>query len=413
MTDASLPGSADPSDPADLNGLTEAARRDLPDILDDLRRLVEKETPSSDKRLLDAGLDDLEAWLTDRLGDPAERVRHDGGADGDVLELLYPGDAGNTGHTADTGGEVLLLCHYDTVWPEGTLAEWPVSIEGDRFSGPGCFDMKAGIVQGVWAVRHLRALGLPVPSVRFLLNGDEEVGSPASRPHIERAGQAADVTLVLEPSREGRVKTGRKGMGLFNVTATGIESHAGLDPDAGASAVHALAELVPRMAALAAPERGTTVNVGVFSGGTARNVVAGTASCQVDVRIQDPAETERIDAGLAALAPSDGRVKVEVSGGWNRPPMNPGPSTDRAFAAAREVARGLGEDLGQISVGGASDGNLVAALGRPVLDGLGAAGAGPHSRDEHVSVGRTPHQVALLAGLLTRLAGDGRPPLGD
>ncbi|MDA2810130.1 M20 family metallopeptidase [Nocardiopsis sp. RSe5-2] len=399
MTDASLPG---PPGPTDLAGLAEAARRDLPDILDDLRRLVEKETPSNDKRLLDAGLDDLEAWLTGRLGDPAERVRRDGGANGDVLELLYPGDG---------GGEVLLLCHYDTVWPEGTLAEWPVAIDGDRFSGPGCFDMKAGIVQGVWAVKHLRALGLPVPSVRFLLNGDEEVGSPASRPHIERAGRAADVTLVLEPSREGRVKTGRKGMGLFNVTATGIESHAGLDPEAGASAVHALAELVPQMAALAAPERGTTVNVGVFNGGTARNVVAGSASCQVDVRIQDPAETERVDAGLAALAPSDGRVKVEVSGGWNRPPMNPGPSTDRAFAVAREVARGLGEDLGQISVGGASDGNLVAALGRPVLDGLGAAGAGPHSRDEHVSVGRTPHQVALLAGLLTRLAGDGRPVL--
>ncbi|WP_017537001.1 M20 family metallopeptidase [Nocardiopsis halophila] len=383
MSDASLPG------------LAEAARRDLPLILDDLRRLVEKETPSSDKRLLDAGLEDIEAWAVERLGAPAERVRRDGGVHGDVLEMLYPGDG---------GGEVLLLCHYDTVWPEGTLEEWPVGIDGDRFSGPGCFDMKAGIVQGVWAVKTLRDAGLPLPSIRFLFNGDEEVGSPASSPHIEHAGRAADVTLVLEPSREGMVKTGRKGMGLFDVTATGIESHAGLDPQAGASAVHALAELVPRMAALAAPERGTTVNVGVFSGGTARNVVAGKASCQVDVRIQDPEEPARVDAGLAALAPSDGRVKVEVSGGWNRPPMNPGPATDRAFGLAREVAAGLGEDLGQISVGGASDGNLVAALGRPVLDGLGAAGAGPHSRDEHVSIGRTPHQVALLSGLLTRLS---------
>jgi glutamate carboxypeptidase len=380
---------------ADLPALAEAARRDLPHVLADLRRLVEKETPSNDKELLDKGLDDIEAWLEERLGTPAERVRREGAPHGDVLEVLYPGDG---------DGEVLLLCHYDTVWPRGTIREWPVSIEGDRFSGPGCFDMKAGIVQGVWAIRALRERGVRLPSIRFLLNGDEEVGSPASRPHIESAGLRADVTLVLEPSRAGMVKTGRKGMGLFDVTATGIESHAGLDPEAGASAIHALAELVPRIAALGAPELGTTVNVGVFDGGSARNVVAGRAVCEVDVRVQDPVETARVDAGLAALVPSDPRVKVEVTGGWNRMPMNPGLATDHAFGLAREVARELGEELGQISVGGASDGNLVAALGRPVLDGLGAAGAGPHSRDEHVDIGRTPHQVALLAGLLARLA---------
>ena len=380
---------------ADLPALAEAARRDLPHVLEDLRRLVECETPSDDKELLDAGLDDIEAWLEERLGAPSERVRHAGEANGDVLEVLYPGDG---------DGEVLLLCHYDTVWPRGTIREWPVSIDGDRFSGPGCFDMKAGIVQGVWAIRALREQGVRLPSIRFLLNGDEEVGSPGSRPHVESAGLRADVTLVLEPSRAGLVKTGRKGMGLFDVTATGIESHAGLDPEAGASAVHALAELVPEIAALAAPERGTTVNVGVFEGGTGRNVVAGRAVCQVDVRIQDPEETARVDAGLATLVPSDPRVKVEVTGEWNRMPMNPGPATDHGFALAREVALELGEELGQVSVGGASDGNLVAALGRPVLDGLGAAGAGPHSRDEHVTISRTPHQVALLAGLLARLA---------
>ncbi|WP_017585579.1 M20 family metallopeptidase [Nocardiopsis ganjiahuensis] len=379
----------------DLPALAEAARSNLPDLLADLRRLVETETPSNDKELLDAGLDDIEVWLDQRLGAPSERVRRDGGAYGDVLEVLYPGDG---------DGEVLLLCHYDTVWPRGTILEWPVTVEGERFSGPGCFDMKAGIVQGVWAIRSLREQGARLPSIRFLFNGDEEIGSPASRPHIERAGRAADVTLVLEPSREGMVKTGRKGMGLFDVTVTGVESHAGLDPESGASAVHALAELVPRIVALAAPERGTTVNVGVIEGGTTRNVVAGSAACQVDVRIQDPAESTRVDEGLAALIPSDTRVKVEVTGEWNRPPMNPGPATEHAFGPAREVALELGEELGQISVGGASDANLVAALGRPVLDGLGAAGAGPHSRDEHVDVGRTPHQVALLAGLLARLA---------
>ncbi|GAB3476362.1 M20 family metallopeptidase [Nocardiopsis coralliicola] len=390
---------------AEMTALAALARRDLPEVLADLRRMVEHETPSDDKPLLDAGLDDIEAWLTERLGAPAERARHAGGGYGDVLEVLYPG----TGDGA-AAGTVLLLCHYDTVWPRGTLAEWPVAIDGDRFTGPGCFDMKAGIVQGVWALRALREQGLPVPAVRFLLTGDEEIGSPASREHIERCGAASALTLVLEPSRAGKVKTGRKGMGLFDVEAIGVESHAGLDPESGASAVHALAELVPQIAALAAPERGTTVNVGVISGGTGRNVVAGRAAAQVDVRVTDPAEQERVSAGFAALEPRDDRVSVAVTGGWNRPPMNPGPMTGAAFALARAVAAELGADLGQISVGGASDGNLVAALGRPVLDGLGAAGAGPHSRDEHVSVSGTPHQTALVAGLLTRLAAHGGLP---
>ncbi|GAA3740750.1 glutamate carboxypeptidase [Spinactinospora alkalitolerans] len=379
--------------------LAAAARRDLPEMLADLRRLVELETPSNDKSLLDAGLDGIEAWLSERLGEPAERTRHDGGAFGDVLEATYPGT------TAET---VLLVCHYDTVWPRGTLAEWPVGIDGDRFSGPGCFDMKAGIVQGVWALRALREADLPRPTVRLLLNGDEEIGSPASRPYIERASEGVAVTLILEPSREGMVKIQRKGMGLFDVTAHGVESHAGLDPAAGASAIHALAEIVPALTALADPDRGTTVNVGVISGGTGRNVVAGRATCEVDVRIQDPAETARVDAGLTALAATDPRVKIEVAGEWNRPPMNPNPATERMFALIREVAAELGTDLGAIAVGGASDGNLVSALGRPVLDGLGAVGAGPHSRDEHVLVSGTPTQVATVAGLMERIARGGR-----
>jgi glutamate carboxypeptidase len=383
------------TDPAALARIADLARRDLPEVLADLRRLVELETPSNDKALLDAGLDGIEAWLVERLGAPAERVRHAGGEYGDVLEAVYPG----TG-----AGDVLFLCHYDTVWPRGTLAVWPAAVEGDRFTGPGCFDMKAGIVQGAWALRALRELGLPVPTVRWVLNGDEEIGSPASRPHIERAAADTDLALVLEPSRAGRVKTRRKGMGLFDLAVHGVESHAGLDPEAGASAVHAIAELIPRVTALAAPERGTTVNVGVVSGGTGRNVVAGHATAQIDVRVQDPAEMPRIDAGLAALTAADPRVRVELSGGWNRPPMNPNSATEEMFALAREVAAGLGADLEQTAVGGASDGNFVSALGRAVLDGMGAAGSGPHARDEHVLISATPHQVALAAGLLTAVA---------
>ena len=375
--------------------LAAAAERELDLIIADLRRLVELETPSHERPLLSAGLDGIETWLAERLGAPSDRARYGGGAYGDVLELTYPGTA---------PGSVLFLSHYDTVWPGGTLAEWPVTIDGDSLTGPGCFDMKAGIVHSVWVLRLLRELGLPHPEVRMLLTGDEEIGSPASRPHIERASEGVDLTLVLEPSREGMVKTRRKGMGLFDVEVRGVESHAGLDPAAGASAVHALAEVLPRITALAAPDRGTTVNVGAVSGGTGRNVVAGRALCEVDVRVQDPAEMGRVDEGLAAIEVSDPRVSVTVTGEWNRPPMNPNPSSERAFGTLREAADDLGVRLGETAVGGASDANLVSALGRPVLDGLGAVGAGPHSRDEHLLVSRTPHQIAVVAGLLARMA---------
>lgn len=374
--------------------LAAAAERDLDLIIADLRRLVELETPSHEPPLLSAGLDGIESWLAERLGDPTDRVRHGGGAYGDVLELTYPGTA---------PGSVLFLSHYDTVWPGGTLDGWPVTIAGDSLTGPGCFDMKAGIVHSVWVLRLLRELGLPHPEVRMLLTGDEEIGSPASRPHIERASEGVDLTLVLEPSREGMVKTRRKGMGLFDVEVRGVESHAGLDPAAGASAVHALAEVLPRITALSAPDRGTTVNVGTVSGGTGRNVVAGRALCKVDVRVQEPEEMRRVDEGLAALGVSDPRISVAVTGEWNRPPMNPNPPSEQAFATLREVADDLGVRLGETAVGGASDANLVSALGRPVLDGLGAVGAGPHSRDEHLLVSRTPHQIAVVAGLLERM----------
>ncbi|MEV0700367.1 M20/M25/M40 family metallo-hydrolase [Saccharopolyspora sp. NPDC050389] len=374
--------------------LAGAAERDLPEVIADLRRLVEHETPSNDKAALDAGLADIANWLAERLGEPSAQARHDGGDRGDILDITFPGTA---------GGTVLLLCHYDTVWPIGTLAEWPFTTEGDRITAPGCLDMKLGIVHGVWALRLLRELEIPHPAVRFLLTGDEEIGSIASRPHIERACTEATATLVLEPSREGMAKIRRKGLGMFDLAVYGVEAHAGLDPTAGASAIHAIAELVPQITALAAPERGTTINLGLITGGTGRNVVAGRASCEIDIRIQDPAEMPRIDAGFAALAVTDGRIKFDITGGWNRPPMNPNPPSEQLFDAARSAAQDIGRDLEGTAVGGVSDANFVSALGKPVLDGLGAVGAGPHSRDEHVIPGESPGQIAMLAGLISRL----------
>ncbi|MFI9171228.1 M20 family metallopeptidase [Streptomyces lincolnensis] len=382
-----------------LHRIQSLARTALPEMTDDLRALVELETPSDDKELLTAGLAAIEEWTRRRLGPPDERRHHDGGPHGDMLELLYEGTSPET---------VLILCHYDTVWPAGTLAEWPFRISEDgRASGPGVFDMKCGLMQAVWALRLLRELDLPRPAVRLFLNGDEEIGSPASQPHVERLSEGVAATLVCEASAgpEGALKTRRKGGGIFELTVEGVEAHAGLEPERGASAVHALAELVTRMAGLGDPELGTTVNVGVISGGTGRNVVAGRARCGIDVRIAVPAETARVDAAFAALRPSDPRVSVTLTGGWSRPPMVPNPASQLLFKQAQAIAAELGWTARETSVGGASDGNFVAALGRPVLDGLGAVGDGAHARHEHVVLEHLTDRTALIAGLLTASSG--------
>ncbi|GAA1231872.1 M20 family metallopeptidase [Prauserella halophila] len=372
------------------------AERAFPEMTADLRTLVELETPSDDKALLSAGIAAIERWLTERLGEPGERRMHDGGKYGDALEVSYPGTA---------PGTVLVLCHYDTVWPEGTLAEWPLTVDGDRASGPGAFDMKLGLVQAVWALQCLSELGMPRPTVRLLLNGDEEIGSPVARPIIERLSEDVLATLVCEGAADGNLKTVRKGVGLFDVTVAGVESHAGLDPDAGVSAIHELARLVGQIATFGDRERGTTVNVGLIEGGTGCNVVAGSATCGIDVRVSEPDEMARIDAAFAALRTSDSRASVTVTGEWNRPPMVPNPGSEDLFGIAEGVAVEAGWELGQVGVGGASDGNFVSALGRPVLDGLGAVGGGAHARHEHVLLDHVPGRTALIAGLLMALAG--------
>ncbi|MFI6734312.1 M20 family metallopeptidase [Nonomuraea sp. NPDC050451] len=375
--------------------ITDWARQALPAMLDDLKAAVELETHSYDKPMLVKGLREIRGRAVERLGTPDEEVLHDGGSYGDILELTYWGTA---------PGTVLLLSHYDTVWPTGTLAGWPFAVVDGKATGPGVFDMKTGLVQSIWALRGLREIGLPHPSVRYLFNGDEEIGSPASRAHIEAASADALATLVFEASQDGALKTARKGVGLFNVSVTGVEAHAGLDPYAGASAIHALAEIVTALARAGSRERGTTVNVGLISGGTGRNVTAGDASCGIDVRVTDPAEMGRIDDVFAGLSVSDPRVTISATGEWNRPPMTPNASSQRLFKEAQEVAAGFGWLLDEASVGGASDGNFVSALGRPVLDGMGAVGDGAHARHEHVLVEHIAERTALTMGLITALA---------
>lgn len=366
------------------------------DIVGDLTAYVSQETPSDDKSLLASGLTWIEDWLHSRLGTPAARRMVDGGEWGDTLVLDYPSDSGS-----ETW--ITALCHYDTVWPAGTLRNWLPTVEGDRFSGPGAFDMKGGLVQLVWALKASNDLGLPRPNLRLVLNGDEELGSPASRPVIEREALRGDAVLVFEASAGGALKTARKGVGIFEVTVNGREAHAGLDPEAGASAIDEIARVILQLHSEADPGRGTTVNVGLVHGGTRTNVMAGTATANLDVRVASDAEEHRISAVLNGLTTRNEDATLRVSGEWNRPVMVRSPQTARLFAAAESVAEELGFGLAETSVGGASDGNFAAALGLPVLDGLGAVGDGAHARNEWISVEGMLERTCLAAGLLAVL----------
>jgi glutamate carboxypeptidase len=365
-------------------------------MLADLRTYVELESPSDDLHALADALGWIESWVVSRLGEPMSCQRVDGGAYGSTTVMNWPG----------TGHPVALLAHYDTVWPLGTLAELPFALDGDIITGPGVFDMKAGLVQAVWSLRALDEFDLPRPPVRLLLNGDEEVGSPSSRPTIESTCADAAAVLVFEPSSNGALKTARKGVGFFDIEVRGVAAHAGLDPTLGASAITALAHLTLDLASLTDLVAGTSVNVGTVAGGTRKNVTAGEAAAGVDVRVPDPTEAARIDRALARLDPHEDRVTVAVSGGWNRPPMPRSEGTEALFNRARALAAHININLQETSVGGASDGNFAAALGRPVLDGLGALGAGAHARTEHATISGMVDRAALSAAILTSLASD-------
>jgi glutamate carboxypeptidase len=286
----------------------------------------------------------------------------------------------------------------------------PVERREGVLAGPGVYDMKAGLVIGLQALRALAAAGGLRASVRLLATSDEEVGSGTSRALIEAQAREADAVLVLEPALEGAasalggVKIGRKGVGEIRLEAVGVPAHAGLEPERGASAVHELARQVVALQALADPERGTTINAGVIGGGTRSNVVAERAWASIDLRVTSLDEARRVEDSLRRLRPVDPRVTLTVTGGVNRPPLEPSAAGQRLYEQTVVVARALGHDLPARTVGGASDGNFTAALGIPTIDGLGAVGAGAHARHEHVRIDALPLRAALLAGLIDRLS---------
>lgn len=377
-----------------------AAEAVIDDMIADAMTLVNMETYSFDKPRLDEGLEGLLGVVDKRLGAPDEQERFSGGEYGDIVVRTYRGSA---------LGRVVIAGHYDTVWPAGTVAAWnppPHDDPRERLSGPGLFDMKIGLTQGIWALTLLRRAGLPHPDVTYIFNGDEEIGSPASQHIIENAARGADAAFVLEASVGDNVKVARKGIGDITVTATGIEAHAGLEPEKGASAIIALMEFCLEAAKLGDAEKGTTVNVGVITGGSGANVVAGTASAKIDVRHWVPEETERIDATLATITPTDPRVSISVNSSWNRPPMQHTAGTEALFQVLKTQASRLGhDDLKGIAVGGGSDANFISAIGVPVVCGLGAGGAGAHARYEYIYPDSVPFFTALLANAIAAING--------
>lgn len=308
------------------------------------------------------------------------------------------------GRRADAA-PLLLLGHVDTVWARGTLARLPWRIERGVATGPGVYDMKAGLVQTIWALRALDAAGLPpARPLTVLWNTDEEAGSQASRALLEREGRKAAAGLVMEPSLPGGgVKTARRGVGLLRVEVTGRAAHAGLDPERGVNAILELSRLALEAAALSDPAVGVTVNVGLIRGGTRTNVVPAKASADLDLRMDDPEAGELLLRRLRGLRPRHPDARALWSGGVNRPPLTRSGEVLRLYRAARRLAAVLDWDLPEGAAGGGSDGNILAGLGVPVLDGLGPLGDGAHAEHEQVVVSDLPRRAALLAALLLDL----------
>lgn len=357
-------------------------------MLDDLHDFVSRETPSSEPEMLQNFAAFLADYSVSRIGAKGEILMREANA-----------------HFRLTGGEdgrrpVLLLGHFDTVWDSGTLERMPFRVEDGRAYGPGAFDMKAGLVQGFWALRAVAEIRGQLPSFVFLCTSDEEIGSPTARPLIEEEARNAAAVLVLEPSLNGALKTARKGVARFKLDVTGRAAHAGLDPENGVSAVEELCRLVLQIYDAADPSRGTTINVGVIGGGTRYNVVAGGASAEVDARVASTSEAERVTALLSSLKTRNSGARLRVTGGLVWPPMEKTGKTEVLLRHARRIGTELGIEFEDVLAGGASDGNFCAAVGAAVLDGLGPVGAGAHAEDEHVEIKSIPVRAALLAGLL-------------
>jgi len=374
----------------DLTALQASVAATEPRLLTRLRQLVEVESPSDNKASVDRASALVTTWAAE-LG--ATIKRHKQKHFGDVLELKF-------GPPRSKHPRILLLGHLDTVWPLGTLANMPFRAASGKLRGPGILDMKSGVVMALEAISALAATENLNRPITLLLNSDEEIGSPISRPITEKIAQTCSAVFVLEPAQGLAYKTARKGIGNYQVTVEGIAAHSGVDFDRGHSAILEMSRLVQTISAFTARTPGLTVNVGTIQGGTQSNVVAAHCTAAVDVRILRATDAGKIDRLFRALKLTDKACKLTITGGINRPPMERKPGTVALFKQARKLAAQLGFTLEEAATGGGSDGNFTAALGIPTLDGMGSIGAGAHATHEHIDPTHLIPRTTLLAALL-------------
>ena len=350
--------------------------------LKDIQRLVECESPTEDLAACNQVIDLAVEIANNLLKAPAAKINEGG-------RSVFWWGAKNP--------KILLLCHLDTVWPKGSFQPtW--KIEADTATGPGVFDMKAGFVQALYAISQVSGAQ---ENVALVATTDEETGSATSKALIERLAKTVQAVLVFEASLDGKVKTGRKGTAMYQVSVTGKAAHAGLEPEKGINATTELAKLVMQISALENPEFGTTAVPTVMQSGTTTNTVPALAKLDIDVRSFTMAELNRIDKSIKGL--SSEVAKVEVTGGINRPPLEIS-STKELYEKLEKVAKDLGlAPIGHASVGGASDGNLAAAAGAKVLDGLGAVGMGAHAPGESIKISTVEERIKLTASFINEL----------
>jgi glutamate carboxypeptidase len=369
------------------------ARRES--LLDTIREFVEIESPSDHK----SAADRMARFLAERFSAFGGRPRfHPAETFGDHLQIDFP--------SRETGSKktkpILLLGHFDTVYPLGTLAQMPCHIADGRMYGPGVLDMKSGIGLMLYALAALQSWhsGLPRP-VTVLLVSDEEVGSNSSRKTTEALARKSAAVLVLEPAAaRGAVKTARKGVGDYTLTVKGVAAHAGLDPGKGHSAIQELARQITALSKFNDLQRGISVNPGVIRGGTRTNVVAAEATAEIDIRIKNAKQAVSLDRKFRSLKPVDKHCTLSLEGGINRLPMERTAGVAALYKKARAIAEQIDWKLEEAAVGGGSDGNFTAGMGIPTLDGMGGAGQGAHALHEHIVISELPRRALLLAGMI-------------
>jgi len=379
-----------------MRALLAGSRRKEPALLQFARKLVLVESPSDNKAAVDA----VVAIAADSARSLGGRIKlHRQRQHGNVLEVRFgPRAKGNSNGQKP----VMLLGHLDTVWPIGTLRQMPYRIADGRIWGPGTLDMKIGVAMALTAVEILAEAELLNREIVLLLNSDEEIGSPISRPITENLARDCEAVFVLEPAQGLAYKTARKGTGNWRIDIRGVGAHAGVDFEKGASALRELGRVIESVSDWTDLKRGLTVSIGVAGGGSKTNVIPAEAFAEVDVRIAKIADGPRIERKFASLKAGDKRCSLVISGGINRPPMERTRGTVKLFERAQVLAKELGIDLKEASTGGASDGNFTSALGVPTLDGMGAVGEGAHASHESILIEHLAPRTALLARMLVR-----------